>query len=668
MELKKVSIKNYRLLNDVDVRLDSGVNLILGRNNSGKTSLTEIFFQVFTNKHLELEDFSLESMSDFEKAYVVCKSKKPREHIREILPTIELDLEFEYDKGLADLGAASYFVVDLDPSSNRICVKLTYRSVEGSIETFFDGFEEIDKETKEKRNKRFFKYIKAKVRGSYSWSCYAVDPDNDANKKLLSVNQLSNILQVDFINAQRPLDGDSNQEKNALGKIFGTLFDPATEERGTEEDKEAIRSLNAAISTVEDGVNDSFHSALDKLLPTLGLFGYPSLNDTPISTETTLEAESLMKDKTAIVYAGISGVNIPERQNGLGTRNLIYILFKLYEAFKRYQILSKRPSTNLVFIEEPEAHLHPQMQEVFIQHLFEVKKVFEDTYNQGEEWPVQFIVTTHSSHVTSKADLKWVRYFLVKKTVAGKGTKVKDLRDGLSGGGITADEQKFLMQYLELTKSDLFFADKAILVEGVSERILLRKMIQKVSAKLGSQYISIIEVGGAYAHIFFDLLEFLELKTLVITDIDSIDGAGEKCKVGDGVGTSNACINSWYSDEKVITPKWLIERSDGDKVKDMISIRHQVPEEDGDPWQACGRSFEEAFIRANRALFLEGDEYDIAKKESRSKSSFALRYAIDVDAWCVPGYIRNGLEWLSVNPGDQVVEELAVGDGSQSEG
>jgi putative ATP-dependent endonuclease of OLD family len=659
MELKKVLVKNYRLLKQIEVRLDSGVNLILGRNNSGKTSLTEIFYMIFSNKHLDIEDFSLESIKGFEEACKLKKAGGEKDDVRSLLPMVTMRLEFEYDIELGDLGVASHFIIDLNPESNKILVELNYAALEGSVDNFFDGFEDIEGEETIKRARRFYKYTKAKIKDCYSWNIHAVDPDNETNKKVVTISQLGNILQADFVNAQRPLDGDSNQEKNALGRIFGTLFDPATDERGTEKDKEAIRTLNDALAEVEEGVNDSFHTALDTLLPTLGLFGYPSLNDTPLSTETSFEAASLMKDKTSIVYTAIDGLNLPERQNGLGTRNLIYMLFKLYEAFKRYQILSKRPSTNLVFIEEPEAHLHPQMQEVFIQQLIEVKALFEKTYNNGKVWPVQFIVTTHSAHVTSRAKLEWIRYFLVKKSGENKATQVKDIRDGLGGDGITEPEVKFLMQYLELTKSDLFFADKAILVEGASERIMLPKMSPKVSKKLVSQYVSTVEVGGAYAHIFFDLLKFLELKTLVITDLDSVGEDTKKCKVAQGTKTSNTCIKKWFSDEESITPKWLIERVDTQKIRDNIRICYQVPE-GTDIWQSCGRSFEEAFIRANRALFPEGDEYDIAKKESASKSSFALRFATSDDDWSVPKYIQDGLKWLEENPVDQVVEEVKI--------
>src|SRR3546814_1335711 len=91
-----------------------------------------------------------------------------------------------------------------------------------------------------------------------------------------------------------------------------------------------------------------------------------------------------------------------------------------------------------------------------------------------------------------------------------------------------APDREFLHQYLTLTLCDLFFADKAVLIEGTSERLLLPAMIRKTDAaavgepQLGSQYLTVMEVGGAYAHRFFDLLAFLELRALIITDIDAV--------------------------------------------------------------------------------------------------------------------------------------------------
>lgn len=82
-----------------------------------------------------------------------------------------------------------------------------------------------------------------------------------------------------------------------------------------------------------------------------------------------------------------------------------------------------------------------------------------------------------------------------------------------------------------VAKCDLFFADKAIFVEGASERLLLPDMIEKCEATgvfgsgkypLSAQYYALIEIGGAYAHKFIPFIEFLGVPCLILTDLDSV--------------------------------------------------------------------------------------------------------------------------------------------------
>ena len=106
---------------------------------------------------------------------------------------------------------------------------------------------------------------------------------------------------------------------------------------------------------------------------------------------------------------------------------------------------------------------------------------------------------------------------------------------------------------MTLTRCDLLFADAAILIEGTTERLILPKAIEKFDVahgtNLSAQYLSIMEVGGAYAHLFYNLVDFLGLRTLIITDLDSVDGHNNqaKCKVSEGTHSSNAAINRWFN-------------------------------------------------------------------------------------------------------------------------
>jgi len=363
-------------------------------------------------------------------------------------------------------------------------------------------------------------------------------------------------------------------------------------------------------------------------------------------------------------YAGINGINLPEAYNGLGTRNLIFILLKLLEFFKAFTAAERGPGIQLIFIEEPEVHLHPQMQEVFIAKLEEIAAIFAKKFNKDLPWPVQFVLTTHSSHIANRASFNVIRYFTTLPTDPSgefRTSSIRDLRTGL--GGTTKEDQEFLHKYLTLTRCDLFFADRAVLIEGTAERLLLPRMIEKSDAsrpngtQLGSQYLSVVEVGGAHAHVFFGLIAFLGLRTLIITDLDPVNSnnSGRGCIFSDATGTSNACIKHWFGSPLTLSVQDLRAKTAVEKTVDCRRIAYQISESGSGP---CGRTFEDAFMLANPALFpltgsTERDKEQAAQTEVskvEKKSDFALQYAIQETTWQVPKYIAEGLEWLAGKP------------------
>lgn len=660
MRIHHVKIKNFRLLADVELVLEEQTTVIVGRNNSGKTSLSEVMRRLLTDSSaaFQLEDFSSACYDDFCTALDARNQGLEDDAVRALVPAIEFRLRCRYDPAQPELGPLSPFVIDLDPACFEAVVVVRYELKDGKLASLFDGqpSEPLNDETRT----AFFRALRERIPNEFGVKIWAEDPNDGDNRRQMQPSALRNLVKTGFINAQRGLDDVTSRESDVLAKIVESLFATATSPMADAGDQLVAEALKAAVQDIQTKIDTSFGGQLKSLIPTLQSFGYPGLGGQELHTETVLDVRRLLSNFTKVRYAGYSGVALPESYNGLGARNLIFILLQLVGFYKAFKAESTAPGVHLVFIEEPEAHLHPQMQEVFIRQLAKIAQQLVAGGEDNTPWPVQFVVSTHSSHVANEAGFESIRYFLgasVPGAAAGvRQTKIKDLREGLKGK--SEPDKKFLHQYMTLTRCDLFFADKAVLVEGLSERLLLPVIIAKLEAaeptspKLSSQYKTVMEVGGAYAHLFFDLLDFLELRSLIITDLDAVEKPGGKaCAVHLGTSSSNACLKAWFSNDDPLTLVGLVAKTDSDMVKGRNRIAYQCAEVADGP---CGRTFEDAFMLANAALFgLTGTTREALELEARSnaaelkKSEFALKHAIAVTEWTSPTYILNGVRWLA---------------------
>ena len=333
---------------------------------------------------------------------------------------------------------------------------------------------------------------------------------------------------------------------------------------------------------------------------------------------------------------------LPNTHNGLGYKNLIKIQF-LLAAFADNVKKNGNSCIPLLLIEEPESHMHPQMQNSFSKYL----EVFLNKISNNN---IQVFMTSHSIHIANTIDFAKIRYAQKSKD----GVLYKNLKNFVQSNKENID---FIKKYLTLTKCDLFFADKVILVEGASERLLLPDMIKKCNEKhvfdsrkytLYSQYYAIIEIGGAFAHKFVPFIQFLEIPCLIITDIDSCSQNSKKTLVSKGELTSNNTIKWWYNQKKnnnsKVHLKDIISMSEEDKSMGNLHIEFQTKENG-----ICGRSLEEAIMNVNRSLFeipQEAKENEIEYK-GKSKTDFALSLIEKHEDYAIPLYIKNGLKWLN---------------------
>ncbi|QKS13329.1 AAA family ATPase [Curtobacterium sp. Csp1] len=674
MGISQLAVKNFRLLHDARIHLDEISTVLVGKNNTGKTTLTEIVKRFLDERPLKLElaDFSSKCYAEFHEAWKAYTDEGDELRALELVPEVALRLGIKYSKELDAYGALSPFIVDLDPECFEAVIVFRYKLRAGSISNLFAGVSPADGEAVV-NTRRLLQVLGPRIAKYYERVIFAEDPEDPSNTRAVSIQDARALVQVHTLEAQRGLDDEKERPNDLIGKVFQRLFESANRDPAGGFQKAAVDELNEAVAEFEKSLGAKVGSMMKNIAPALLQFGYPGLQDPGIESFAKLSVEKVLGSHTYVRYAGVEGVPLPESYSGLGSRNLILILLTLLSFYREFISTDGDPKLHLVFIEEPEAHLHPQMQEVFIAQLAAIRTLFPNLDGRPGAWNPQFVVSTHSPHVANRAKLSAIRYFKSsreKSTPELISSTVKDLSRAENM------DANFLHQYLTLTRSDLFFADKAILVEGTTERLMVPAVIKAQVDELSRQYVTMMEVGGAYAHKFFPLLDFIDLPVLIVTDLDSVaptgaKGALQKCVVSKASATTNATIKDWYPDKEDQRPSSLLAAySKGSNVRGARCLAHQVPETEGGP---CGRTFEDAFILANSALFelsasgIPEVMEESAKKlaDAQKKSEFALRFAITEDSWVAPRYLLDGLRWLASE--EDVRTEKIESSGAENE-
>ena len=655
MKIKKINIKNYRLLKDFSLELKSELSLIVGKNNCGKTSVLSVLDKIINKRSsLNWEDINLDHRKViFEN--IKKFSDTPDSELKSILG-INLQIWIQYSE-LDSYQNIQGFMMDLN------------REISSLACDFIDDFS------------KFELFMKKNMSEFFEMQVYSLgyNPSTqeltEEKSNLLEMKDVHKIIKVRGISASREV---SNKENNhSLSKTSNRFYKL---NNGEDIDSNANNLLQSAILKADETLtkaysgDDSNEGIFTQVFERVKKFGGND-SEAELAIHSSLSEKDILSNNTTLYYKHDDSL-LPETYNGLGYLNLYGIIFEIETVMAD---IKKDPAEiNLVYIEEPESHTHPQLQYIFIKNIKDLLKEHDNELKtRGATSGIQTLITTHSSHIVSDCNFDDLIYFK-----RDNGTAVSKAFNSLKEE--YGDEQlgyKFVKQYLTLNSSELFFADKVICVEGDTERILIPTMMQKVDISnpinqasntmpLLSQNISIIETG-AHSQVFRKLFDFLGIKVLIITDIDPANKNGNNrltsCSAVEATSTTNASIKSFFDisgDEvfSIVAQKSFSEKITSDN---RIRIAYQIPE-DGNTYQPA--SFEDAFISVNKQFIINQkdgfikfealknfddseieDFYKFARDKVNKKSALAsslLYFEDEENTWKVPKYILEGLLWL----------------------
>lgn len=413
MRLESISIRNFRLLRRVslDLTSDRPTTVFVGPNNSGKTSVMDAL-RLFAgsdadNKRISFHDLSqsrLKTLKTIEARIAATTDSDAKiEILIRFAPRMRMDLTFSHGEDAADLVVASDLLMDLNPVRNRIRLRVEYR-LENAKALL------VDFEARRRKEDSLHDFLTERYRDYFGRTFFKVAENGNEAEALKDTGVLKRLLRIDVIPAQRHVDDEESRQAAKLSRLLHdhyTRYYKVGDEKG-------FHAVEDALKDSARGLTEVYKAAFERLNKRLKGYGYPPGQSTPdLRIRAEFSSQTIYQDHTRVYYANeyssTEGTKeefvLPEKYNGLGYKNLIFIVLQIESFLAAVEATPvDRPRVHVIAVEEPEAHLHPQMQHVFIQ---EISKSLEST----EGVVAQVILSTHSSHIIANSGFDPVRYF-----------------------------------------------------------------------------------------------------------------------------------------------------------------------------------------------------------------------------------------------------------------
>lgn len=507
MYIKKLIIKNYKSIKDETFIFNKGINVLVGKNNAGKSNIVLALNEILGDKY---------NATSYEDKIFYCNENNKYEKRFKIIAEIDEINNLDYSlldnikKSTGLLDISSYFNENDDDFDNEWVINdddelkekypdlFNYR---GTNLLIWKKTEELKKVLDNTQKMWIYKYYdKDEELNLYNIILkeeVCVDPFSDKKSikyyRMLYINQnvkatlMTSLLIPAFRSTETTL-------KITKWSWYGKLLQKKWNDSCNEEHQEAIQQsaddLKQTIGQVYADLKEDINSQLKTTL---------SLMNVKIDI-------NMLESKSEDYYKNIrlsvnDGVETPLENKGSGLQSLIMIeLFKFYcKVFNQ---------SSLLILEEPELFLHPHAKRM-------LSDILEDFITGGKN---QIIITTHSEEFIHNIDIENIN--VIRKTA--DGTKKSRINKQDYGDGKELQKLKIELQH---KNAEMFFAEKVILVEG-EEQILIPEIVKKIHGKnvLNNNDISIIKVGGkSYFNIYRKVLNDLNIKNYIIADYDIIN-------------------------------------------------------------------------------------------------------------------------------------------------